>query len=200
MKKIMICLLVVILTLFGAGCDSASNQEANTAGQTDSTTEEAKTLYNIGDTVSTDCLECCLLSVEKEGAYIEVTYSLKNIGKIPLDEAWINPEGANFTMKIAGLSTLDYNDGYIYGGSSQILNTVDNETLSDLQPLGDAITVTDSYDVPDEVWDNTEAPLTVTISLCSNANINEDAEYSEALDEWYQDWAKHTFKFEFKVR
>ena len=157
---------------------------------------EEQTQYNIGDTVSTDCLECVLLSVEENNGYIEVAYSVKNIGKESLSSAWIRTN-KSVTRSLAGLSILDYNNGYIY--DEQVLNTVDNETLLDIQPLEDEITVTDVYDVPEEVWNNADAPLLVTICLYSN-EINENAEYDKSLPEITNDAAKHTFRFTYKVR
>lgn len=199
MKKGLLVVLALIMVLGLVGCSSTpATEETNTAKPTEITndTKEEQTLYNIGDTVSTDCLECVLLSVEEDNGYIEVTYSVKNIGKESLSDAWIRTN-TSITRSLAGLSILDYNDGYIY--DEQVLNTVDNETLSDIQPLEDGITVTDVYDVPEEVWNNVDAPLLVTICLYSN-EINENADYDESLKEIAKNAEKHTFRFTYKVR
>lgn len=199
MKKVLIGILALIMVLGLVGCSSSTpSEETNTTEPTETTnaTKEEQTLYNIGDTVSTDCLECVLLSVEEDNGYIKVTYSVKNIGKESLSSAWIRTN-TSVTRSLAGLSILDYNNGYIY--DEQVLNTVDNETLLDIQPLEDEITVTDVYDVPEEVWNNADAPLLVTICLYSN-EINENAEYDKSLPEITNNAEKHTFRFTYKVR
>ena len=153
-------------------------------------------IYQLGDTVSTNNMECTLLSVENSNSYITVTYSLRNIGKESLSDAWIHTN-TSVTRKCAGLTMLNYNDGYIY--DEQVINTIDNATLIDLKPLADAITVTDTYSVPAEVCTNTDAPLLITIFLYSS-DINEKAEYNENWADMTNDAEQHTFQFVYRVR
>ena len=176
------------------GENSTEIQESDENGIEES--EPEKQIYAIGDTVCTDSLECTLLSVENNDGIIEVTYSAKNIGKESLSDAWVHTN-TSVSRSIAGWSYLDYNDGYIF--DQNVINTVDNATLLDLLPLGDSITVTDYYDVPEEVWNNSDAPLLVNIFLYSNS-INEDAILDDSLPAITNDATKHTFCFSFEVR
>ena len=154
--------------------------------------------YSIGDTVSTDVMECTLLSVERdEKGYIHVSYSIKNIGKNSLSEAWVMAPDS-VSRKLDGLTSLDYNDGYIY--DQHTINTLNNKTFLDLVPLSDEVIVKDVYsDIPDEVWTNESALLLVKVYLYSEAEEG-NRDIDEAWADVAKDAAKHTKVFTFKVR
>lgn len=190
MKKIISIIVLLTVAFCMAACGNSNNDK-----EADIPAKEE--VYSIGDTVSTDCMECTLISVEKEGQYIHATYSIKNIGKNSLSDAWIyTPESV--TRKVGGLSSLDYNDGYTY--DQHATGSGSSVTLIDLAPLSDAVSADDVFiNVPDEVWDNEPASLLVKIYLYSETE-NESAEIDESWPDLTKDAAKHTQIFTFKVR
>ena len=212
---------LVLLLMCSCGAEKANTDEASQAETKNDNSESVETvgteeealsdddesaetaeaeeaiLYKIGETATTDVIACTLIDVKEDNGYIMVTYSLKNIGKKSLSDAWVHKPGS-VSRTCAGSSVLDYNDGYIY--DKMALNTVDNEDLFDLQPLGDSIEVTDVFcDLPEEVWNNKEAPLLVKIHLYSE-QINEHAEYEESWSDMAIDAAKHTEIVVFQIR
>ena len=117
--------------------------------------------------------------------------------KKSLSNAWVWVSSGS-TLKCDGLSTLDYNDGYIY--DNHALNLLNHYGFSDLVPLGDAITVNDVFTgVPEEVWTNEEAPLLVNLYIYTD-QINEHAKYEESWHESAINAAKHTVIVTYKIR
>ena len=99
--------------------------------------------------------------VAKEGrAYAVVAYELTYTGK----------ETASYTQQMA----IDYNDGYLYEehpytNSDFELRGADGRfdgcTYYDVEPLADSMEIRTCFDVPAEVMEDTEAPLSVVVTL-----------------------------------
>lgn len=157
---------------------------------------------NVGDTYSTDAVELTLLDVSYQPEYssfggsiipeegytfVVIDFSMKNIGKnglvrIPAANGGESPYPAD-------LISIDYNDGYTFmvdkvtGENGQTYGDdcfamPFDVTLSDLKPLDKGRNFEAAICVPNEVVENTDAPLLVKFNLIDSKNSLETAIFS----------------------
>lgn len=157
MKKIVVVILAVVMCLSFAGCDGGS-----------------KKMYEVGDTVSTDCAQLTLNSFEIVDEYDSLTkvygkkfavltFSVKNIGKTNL--GFIKTiDGNRRSYSFSSMPCIDYNDGYLFSYESMLGGCSINMDLADLAPLSD-VTVEVVILVPPEVKENEYNPLLVKMAV-----------------------------------
>lgn len=178
MKKMCILILSVVMGISLCACGKTT------------TAEKGIVSNEIGDAVSTDAAELVLLNVSyedtfgsvtpKEGySFVVVDYTLKNIGKT--DFGYFLTATGGRSMCMESIVSIDYNDGYIFyvddvegaDGKNYDKNYMyqmsDYLYIRDLKPLSDAVTVQAAICVPNEVIENTDAPLLIKFNLL-NAN------------------------------
>ena len=178
--------------------DTGSIEEidAESEGETEAT-EAEQIINNIGDTVSTDIVEATLIDVSFEDTYLVtpkdgysfviVDFSMKNIGKNNFGMFIGN--GGNKTKLPSSLVAIDYNDGYTFicddveekNGSiadDSCFCHPNNAYVDDLKPFGEGETYKVAICVPNEVVENTEAPLLIKLYLMNSQYESEVAVYS----------------------
>ena len=202
MKKTLSLLLALVLCLSLCACgsdiDSTSSDtptESDVTIENEEVVEDEPTTYKVGDTVSSDIMEVKLISVSyteeyndysfEDGSFVVVKFSLKNIGKNTLSFLTGINGGES---KIPAFSlAVDYNDGYTFTLDDIETPSVDisyelfysPEVFTDeLKPLSDAVTYTVAIFVPNEVIDNTEAPLAIRYDLMNSADEVESAYFT----------------------
>lgn len=185
MKKFLALLLSVLLCFSLCACSKGTDTQ-NTTNPTN----------KIGDTAGTDAVEVKLNGVSYKDEYVTVTpqsgysfvvvnFSLKNVGKTDLSYFHI-PNGSTY---IPGkIVSVDYNNGYTFmlddvkGASGTVYSENDFYTnypnLNELKPLGEGATYKVAICVPDEVIDNTEAPLLIKFFLVNSNRASEVVTYT----------------------
>ncbi|MBQ9968757.1 MAG: hypothetical protein IJO88_08555 [Oscillospiraceae bacterium] len=199
MKKAIALILALLLCLSLVACSGNEQEERPaTVPAIDVEVEETPVLYQIGDTVSTDIIELVLLDVAytasygictpKDGnSFIVTTFSLKNIGKTDL--GFFPAFNGSESICPDAIVGVDYDDGYIFyagdvdGNDGQVYQdsvfvNPDGRYLSDLKPLSEAETFEVAICVPNQVVENTEAPLLIKFNLLNSADETMVAAYS----------------------
>lgn len=160
MKKFIALILVATISLLLVACGSD------------------KTLYEVGDTVSTDCAQLTLDSFEIVDNYDSLvnvdgkifavlSFSVKNIGKAEL--GYIKSiDGSGHSLLFSSMPCIDYNNGYLFS-YDDMLGTLDfcstDRNLSDLTPLSDGIRVKVVILVAPEVKTDEDSPLLVKMAV-----------------------------------
>lgn len=193
MKKFLALLLSGLLCFSLCACDKGND--------TPNTTNPVQEINKIGDTIGTDAVEVKLKEVSYKDEYVTdeyitvtpksgysfvvVNFSLKNVGKTDLTYFHI-PNGSTY---IPGkIVSVDYNDGYTFmlddvtvesGVVYSETNFYTNyPTLDKLKPLGEGATYEVAICVPDEVIENTEAPLLIKFFLVNSNRASEVVTYT----------------------
>lgn len=182
MKRITTLLLALIMLLSLCGCNNAPPQPVNNTSEAspepenneaspddvdDEPDEPEEIMVYLNEPTVVGVYELTITNIEyeenyleggdlirrpKEGIFIWVEYTLKNISKTEQDE--------QISMSI------DYNDGYKftpYERYKMLGNDLVGYSSERLKPLGHAITRRVYFDVPREVGTSTNAPLNIQI-------------------------------------
>lgn len=167
MKKVLALVLALVLVLSLAACGGVGKSADST-------------VHSIGDTVKTDVAEVVVKNVsfvdtfndcvsDSDHQYVSVTFSFKNIGKTTISQIDISN---GFTAFVYEIPFVDYNNGYCFyvgdvkasGHNYDKSLYGDERTLvDDLEPLSEAKSFTSAIYVPNEVAENTSAPLLIKI-------------------------------------
>lgn len=172
-----------------ATTEGSSETTAATTATTAAPTEAAPAMYQIGDTARTDIVEVVLNDVSfadtysvctaQEGyTFIVVNYSIKNIGKTEL--GFFPTFHRSRSIIPSSIVGVDYNDGYIFyvddvvGSDGQtyyysVFADPDDTDLDDLKPLSEAVTFEAAICVPNQVIEDTAAPLLIKFNLLNEA-------------------------------
>lgn len=162
MKKLTALILAMVMLLSLTACVGGDSLEPSTV------------IYKIGDTVTTDIIEFTLNEFNferyysnKDEKYAVVNCSLKNIGKTKIDNSTTvkvsNGSTVTYASSIESIMRINYNDGFLFDESTNIFGTT-----WDLEPLSPAQTYEAAYSVPQEIIDNTSAPLILEVFLPNN--------------------------------
>lgn len=199
MRKLMALILAatMALSLCACGGSDTSTTPKTEAQEESEPVVEAK---SIGDTISTDAVEVSLLDVSYEAVYlggeiipkeghsfVVVEFSLKNVGKVELGMFPSVKGGTSSTPR--DIVCVDYDDGYTFtvddvegnNGENYVKDFFvepSNVYLSALKPLEDAKTFKVAICVPNEVVENTDAPLLVKFNLLNAEETLETAIFS----------------------
>ena len=199
MKKALSLLLALVMCLSLCACGGdKTNETSNKASNETTTPPTEEVIQNkIGDAVSTDIVEVILTNVTYEARFNDVTpkdgysfvvieFSMKNVGKNDLKHF---PSVNGGSSVIPGsIVWVDYNDGYTFAfddvvgkdGQNYDDSCFDfpNTYISDLKPLSDAVAFKIAICVPNEVVENTAAPLAIKFNLMNAAGETEVASYT----------------------
>lgn len=180
MKKFLCLFVALVMGLSLCAC-SGNNGSQETNGDTNDTETqgESQIIYEIGDIASSDQCEIDVISFKFEdewshlGSYFRsdddcflvVEFTIRNIGKETYRESSVYPH-------------VDYNDGYIFDVSDRIYNQSNIRSsitffyngaasITEVAPLSEKHVMKAAIAVPNEVRDNTSAPLIVYFSVPS---------------------------------
>lgn len=190
MKKTFSLVIALVLSLSVSACNGEIHSPSKNK------------MHRIGDVVRSDAMEVILTDIEHADTYT-TTYSGKNDEVIPRDEeyqfiivefsvkniggtelrAFPSPPG-EITNWITEMVTVDYNNGYtfyiddVHATNHTIYSAPNFQSprihTSQLKVLGEAKTAEVAILVPDEVIENTKAPLRIKFSLpTSTGNVEE---------------------------
>lgn len=194
--------LVMCLSLCACGGDENKTTEPESTipeATVPPTTEAPPVIYKIGDEISTDAMKVVLLNVEFADKYFNhlnmvcdpvddaytflvVEFSVQNIGKTNFG-GFSSPNGGK-TTEIGDMVAVNYDDGYIFGADdvncynygivfdSQLMSYTGVKTINNLKPLSEATTAKVAIIVPNQVKENTDAPLCIRF-LLQNSNGDE---------------------------
>ena len=188
MKKYVALLLAVVCCMLFCAChNEAERNETNEESAITEVTEPIETepaVYQVGDTAGTDIAEVSLLDIayadEYSGcdpgdgySFVVAAYSLKNIGKQDFGYFPSYPHGNNqgLTNLPGEIMWVDYNDGFVFAigdvGRYDIscFQSPCDAKLEDFKPLSEETIMVVAVCVPNEVVDNTEAPLHICFNL-----------------------------------
>lgn len=172
MKKILSLVLVLAMCLSLCACGGAN-------------------YFALGETASTDAVELTLNEVsfgkeqyvngrnivsENGKTFMFINFTMKNIGKATLD--YFPTANDKYTYVPSAIVSVDYNGGYTYFVDNFIDYSTSSPALNELEPLGEAATYTVIISVPDEVAENTQAPLLVNFNLVNSKSKGEVVSYT----------------------
>jgi len=192
--------MIMLVSFAGCGGNNevAEEGKAEAPEQEDEVQEETKTFYEMGNPAGTDAVEVVLESydvspvyalniyedlIPKEGySFVVVNYSIKNVGKTDLG-FFPCADGKNESICAETIVSVDYNDGYIfyvdevelfngktYGRDFFVGGENEDVYLDDIKPLSPAVSYEVAICVPNEVIENTDAPLLIKFNLLNSNN------------------------------
>ena len=208
---ILVSILCLSISACGGNTSDTTETNSLTETEANTFNESKNITYSVGDTVNTDKAQFMLqnfefahvllanydenyltpttmdnietgnkFNVPDEGkVFISFSFTLQNIGKTKLDNFITNDHGS--TNCLYGYVTIEYADGYIFGGDKE---TCIHKNSGDSWPLGqmklDILAPANEYrgyiEVPMELMTNSDTPLFFVMQL-----PNENGEFETVV-------------------
>lgn len=183
MKKSIVIFLIIV-TMMLVACDNSTTDKNNNE------ITQKSSVFQLGDTVSTDSMEFTLTAVSREPqfsivvppegySFIVVDFTLKNIGKT--EWGFIDKVDGGSSKQVSSIIYIDYNDGYIFDVDDvkdvngdiwvehSFVRPSDSTFYDDeFKPLHEAVDCTVAICVPNEVVTNKDANLLINCILWSS--------------------------------
>ncbi len=195
MKKFISLLLACVFCIALCSCGEENIVDEPIA---DEPIADVPTTYKIGEAASNDTAEVVLVDVsykdeyssfgtDDEHTFVVVTYTLKNVGKTTFGYFPIYPNDGvvKNTKRPAEILWVDYNDGYVFAAEDPgdpydvtYFQSPRDADITNHAPLSKEAVYEVAIVVPDEVIENTEAPLNICFNVLNSAKQKETFTFS----------------------